>query len=103
MAHLSSGMFALFNVIFLIIFVTADQKNGYIKNIGGQVKRRYRLIVAKWVAAAVYVLVFDAIMFATQAVALVATQGYLHWGSHRHICRALVFRCFCSMLFWLCA
>ena len=62
MAHLSSGMFALFNVIFLIIFVTADQKNGYIKNIGGQVKRRYRLIVAKWVAAAVYVLVFDAIM-----------------------------------------
>ena len=81
MAHLSSGMFTLFNVIFLIIFVTADQKNGYIKNIGGQVKRRYRLIVAKWVAAAVYVLVFDAIMFATQAVALVATQGYLHWGS----------------------
>ena len=81
MAHLSSGMFALFNVIFLIIFVTADQKNGYIKNIGGQVKRRYRLIVAKWVAAAVYVLVFDAIMLATQVVALVATQGYLHWGS----------------------
>ena len=81
MAHLSSGMFALFNVIFLIIFVTADQKNGYIKNIGGQIKRRYRLIVAKWVAAAVYVLVFDAIMLATQVVALVATQRYLHWGS----------------------
>jgi len=33
------------------------------------------------VAAAVYVLVFDAIMLATQVVALVATQGYLHWGS----------------------
>lgn len=81
MAHLSSGMFALFNVIFLIIFVTADQKNGYIKNIGGHIKRRYRLIVAKWVAAAVYVLVFDAIMLATQVVALVATQRYLHWGS----------------------
>ena len=33
--HLSSGLFILFNVIFLVLYVTADIKNGYIKNIGG--------------------------------------------------------------------
>ena len=79
--HLSSGLFILFNAIFLVLYVTADIKNGYIKNIGGQVKHRSSLIWSKWAAAAAYVLVFDVITFLVEAVSMRISLGYLHWGS----------------------
>ena len=79
--HLSSGFFILFNGIFLVLYVTADMKNGYIKNIGGQVKHRSSLIWSKWAAAAVYVLVFDVVTFLVEAVSMRISLGYLHWGS----------------------
>lgn len=78
--HLASGLFTLVNGIFLVLFVTADRKNGYIKNIGGQVKYRSSLIWAKWVAAAVYTLVFDVAMFVVEAAGMGISLGYLHWG-----------------------
>lgn len=79
--HLSSGLFILFNVIFLVLYVTADIKNGYIKNIGGQVKHRSSLIWSKWAAAAAYVLVFDVVTFLVEAVSMRISLGYLYWGS----------------------
>lgn len=79
--HLSSGLFILFNAIFLVLYVTADMKNGYIKNIGGQVKHRSSLIWSKWAAAAAYVLVFDVVTFVVEAVSMRISLGYLHWGS----------------------
>ena len=42
--------YALFLVIFAVMFATADIKSGYIKNIGGQVSQRGMLIVSRAVA-----------------------------------------------------
>ena len=52
--------YALFLVIFAVMFATADIKSGYIKNIGGQVSQRGMLIVSRAVALAL----FTAITFA---------------------------------------
>ena len=94
--HLSSGLFILFNVIFLVLYVTADIKNGYIKNIGGQVKHRSSLIWSKWAAAAAYVLVFDVVTFLVEAVWDICIGE-----AFRRIFRILAFRWFCSTAFWL--
>ena len=57
--------YALFLVIFAVMFATADIKSGYIKNIGGQVSQRGMLIVSRAVALAL----FTAITFAGICVA----------------------------------
>lgn len=45
---------AVFIVIFTVIFTTADFNNGYIKNYGGQLDRRYKIVLAKAMSIAVY-------------------------------------------------
>ncbi len=45
---------AVFIVIFTVIFTTADFNNGFIKNYGGQLDRRYKIVLAKAMSIAVY-------------------------------------------------
>lgn len=53
-ANLQGKFVSLFLVIFAVIFSTADFKSGYIKHIGGQIHRRWYLILAKSMVLMVY-------------------------------------------------
>ena len=59
--------YALFLVIFAVMFATADIKSGYIKNIGGQVSQRGMLIVSRAVALALFTAITFAGIFVFQA------------------------------------
>ena len=61
--------YALFLVIFAVMFATADIKSGYIKNIGGQVSQRGMLIVSRAVALALFTVITFAGIFVFQAAA----------------------------------
>lgn len=65
---LSSGIYLLFSVIFVMIFVSSENKNGYIKNIGGQVRHRRQLFISKMAVIGIYTVLFDVIMFLVEAV-----------------------------------
>lgn len=67
-ANSQGKFYALFMVIFSVIFSTADISSGYIKNIGGQVSKRAMLIVSRAVALAVFTVITFAGAFALQIV-----------------------------------
>ena len=79
-ANISGRNIALFLVIFAVIFATADIGSGYIKNFGGQVKRREGLIISKALALLVFTGVTLLIEFLTQVVSNYIVLGYLKWG-----------------------
>ena len=53
-ANLNGAFVTLFLVIFAVLFSTADINSGYIKNVGGQVKRRESLILSKVVSLFIF-------------------------------------------------
>lgn len=53
-ANIKGKFIALFMVIFAVLYSTADLTSGFVKNIGGQVKDRRGLILAKAVALFAY-------------------------------------------------
>ena len=71
--HLKSGILTMMALIFTIMFVMLDIKNGYIKNIGGQMEHRRHLVYAKWITMAIYTVVFDLISLAVQSIAVYKT------------------------------
>ena len=77
--------YALFLVIFAVMFATADIKSGYIKNIGGQVSQRGMLIVSRAVALALFTAITFAGIFVFQAVANMLAFKYVMWGNWREI------------------
>ena len=82
----SQGKFyALFLVIFAVLFSTADISSGYIKNIGGQVQSRGALVISRAIALAVFTIMTLAGGFVFQAVANGIIFGYLEWGDARAI------------------
>lgn len=56
-------LMGLFLAIFTVLFVNADISSGFIKTIGGQVKRRSRLICSKFISMAVFELFFMIVAF----------------------------------------
>ncbi len=79
-ANIGGKNIALFLVIFAVIYATADIGSGYIKNFGGQVKRREGLIISKASALLVFTGLTLMITFLTQAVSNYIFLGYLKWG-----------------------
>lgn len=79
-ANLQSKFFAVFLVIFAVIFSTADFGSGYIKNFGGQVKRREGLIISKGISLFIYTVLTLIISLLAQAVSNLIFFGYLKWG-----------------------
>lgn len=67
-SELASGIFLILVTIFVSFFVHAEQKNGYLKNIAGQLSGRWLLALSKLVA----VLVWGACMFSLLAVTMAA-------------------------------
>lgn len=72
--------YALFLVIFAVMFATAD-----IKNIGGQVSQRGMLIVSRAVALALFTAITFAGIFVFQAAANMLAFKYVMWGNWKEI------------------
>lgn len=77
--------YALFLVIFAVMFATADIKSGYIKNIGGQVSQRGMLIVSRAVALALFTAITFAGIFVFQAAANMLAFKCVVWGDWKEI------------------
>lgn len=72
---LASCLVLILCVIFVPLFVNGEQKNGFVKNIAGQLPNRGMLIVSKLFAAAVQVFV----VLAVHAL-FIAVAGCFFWG-----------------------
>lgn len=66
--QVGSGLFLIVVSIFVTLFVCAEHKNGYIKNIAGQFPNRGVLIVSKAVAIGAQVLAMFLVLFVTMFV-----------------------------------
>ena len=75
-SNIAGNMLAILCVIFPPIFVNGDQKNGYIKNIAGQLNNRGMLVLSKLSAVAVQVLVIFSVFILSAAI-----MGKFCWGS----------------------
>ena len=74
-SNIAGNMLAILCAIFPPIFVNGEQKNGYIKNIAGQLNNRGMLVLSKLVAVAVQVLIIFAVFIFSAAV-----MGKICWG-----------------------
>lgn len=72
---LNSGILMIFSAVFVSLFVGAEHRSGYLKNIAGQLPYRGQLALSKFIAIAVEVL----LMFAIYTVFCIAS-GYLFFG-----------------------
>lgn len=78
---MSSGIYLFLSVIFTMIFALSENKNGYIKNIGGQVRHRWQLFVSKLTAIFIYIFMFDLILLVVQSVIWFIAKGNFGAGS----------------------
>ena len=69
-SFLSGYMALLFIGIFTVIFVTADFNNGYIKNYGGQLRFRTRLMCSKSICLVVYTAILFAVTVLSTCVGI---------------------------------
>ena len=80
-ANSQGKFYALFLVIFAVLFSTADISSGYIKNIGGQVGNRGSLIFSRSIALSVFSVLTMTGAFLFQAAANCIVFGELEWGN----------------------
>lgn len=80
-ANSQGKFYALFLVIFAVMFSAADISSGYIKNIGGQVPKRGALIISRSIALAFFTVLTMIGAFLFQAAANCIVFKELEWGS----------------------
>ncbi len=74
-SNITGQLLAILCAIFPPLFVNGEQKNGYIKNIAGQLHNRGLLVLSKLAAVAVQVLIIFAVFIFSAAV-----MGKICWG-----------------------
>ena len=84
-ANSQGKFYALFLVIFAVLFSTADISSGYIKNIGGQVGNRGSLIFSRSIALSVFTVLTMTGAFLFQAAANCIVFGELELGNTKAI------------------
>lgn len=80
-ANLQAKFIAIFMVIFAVLFSSADLTSGYIKNIGGQVRNRSKLIFSRAVALFVFTVLSMILYLILQTVTQQIYFGYVEWGN----------------------
>lgn len=78
--EMRSALLAILCVIFTALFINAEQKNGYIKNIAGQFPRREKLVASKFIAIAFQI-------FLMMLVFIIGTivSGFVLWGNRFYL------------------
>lgn len=84
-ANSQGKFYALFLVIFAVIFSTDDIGNGYIKNIGGQVKKRGRLVFSRAAALGVFTIITMVMVLLLQIVINEIVFGYVKFGNAKEM------------------
>lgn len=82
-ANIQGKFFTLFVVIFAVIFATADLNSGYIKNFGGQVRKRWMLVLSKGIVLGVYTVMTMILFLMVQAASNLLFFGYIELGPAR--------------------
>lgn len=93
-ANMKAKFFALFMVIFAVDFSIADINSGYIKNIGGQVSHRWKLVVAKAAALLAYTVLCMVSFIILQVLANRVFFGYVHMGDGAVLARYMLTQAF---------
>lgn len=88
-SNLQSKFIALFLVIFAVIFSSADMNSGYIKNIGGQVKNREKLVISKAVSLIIFTVISMAIAVLVQMATNGIFLGYMELGNVSNLAKYL--------------
>lgn len=106
--QLRSGLLVLLCVIITAIFTCADQKNGYIKNIAGQLPNRGVLAVSKMICLAILTVIMMAVFILTVIITgAMFWSGRLYmedWGSLLTVLgtQYLLHMGFCALVMFLC-
>ena len=79
-ANVQGKEVALFLVIFAVMFSLADFKSGFIKNIGGQARKRFYLIASKTIVLTMFTVILFVLFLFFQALCNQVILGYLKWG-----------------------
>ena len=79
-ANIQGKFVAVFLAVLAVLFSSADLNSGYLKNIGGQINGRWKLIVSKIAALGIYVLLTFGVFVIVQAVSNQIIFGYLKLG-----------------------
>lgn len=79
-ANVQGKEVALFLVIFAVMFSLADFKSGFIKNIGGQARKRFYLIASKTIVLTMFTVILFVLFLLFQALCNQVILGYLKWG-----------------------
>lgn len=74
-AQFSSGVLLILISIFITLFVNAEQKNGFIKNIAGKFPNRRILVASRFASVVIFALVMFVVYAAAQTV-----FSYSFWG-----------------------
>ena len=84
-ADVSGGMILVFLVIFTTLFINADDRHGYIKNIATQVKNKQQLVIPRMMVIAVYTILLFTIYAVscgiTYKICYPATDIGFSWGA----------------------
>lgn len=72
-ADISSGIMLIMVTIFAVLFVHAEDSSGFVKNIAGQVKRRWILYLSKTIIVMAFTLFLLVLYSIVQAIVLMAT------------------------------
>ena len=98
-ANAQAKFTALFLAIFVVIFSTADMTGGYLKNIAGQVKKRWWLLVSKSCVVFIYSFLILFLFVAFQAVCNGIFLGNASWGDAKLLGMAFLSQLFLSFAF----
>lgn len=82
-ANTQGKVISLFIAIFSVLFSTADLRNGFIKNIGGQTKKRYHLILSKAAVLFLFTVLTFVVTVAVQTISNIISFGYLEFGPQK--------------------
>lgn len=78
--EMRSALLAILCVIFTALFINAEQKNGYIKNIAGQFPRREKLVAPKFIAIA-----FQIFLMMLVFIIGIIVSGFVLWGNRFYL------------------